>query len=158
MKKFGLKPFLLKYGEYIEPGQLFYHRRLEERLAGLGLRVTSVQRFAEHPVWQIRLRAPLEAQAQLLLGKPYKGHRPACWASGKLIEARLKEELRLILKQLSPPDVKAEEINVVRHGGSFQCVFVWPVGKPGLWRPRARQPHPLQVSTVIRRWLKRQRN
>jgi hypothetical protein len=60
--------------------------------------------------------------------------------------------------EATQPGVKAEEINVVRHGGSFQCVFVWPIGKPGLWRSRARQPHPLRMSTVIGRWLKRQRN
>ena len=157
MKKFGLKPFLAKYGRYVEPGQFFYHRRLQERLAALSLRVISIQRFDEHPVWQIRARAPLDAQAKLLLGKSYKGHRPDCWASGKLIEARVKEELRSILKQLGP-GVKAEEINVVRHGGYFQCVFVWPLGKPGILRPRPAKPHPLQVSVVVHRWLKRQRN
>jgi hypothetical protein len=158
MKKFGLKPFLLKYVAYIEPGQFFYHHRLEDRLAGLGLRVISIQRHEAHPVWEVRAKASIEAQAKLLLGKSYKGHRPACWASGKLIEARVKEELRSILKQLSPQGVKADEINVVRHGGYFQLVFVWPLGKPGIWRPRPKQPHPLQVSLVVRRWLKRQRN
>ncbi len=80
MKKFGLKPFLIKYGGYVEPGQFFYHRRLQERLAALGLRAISIRRY---PVWEIRARAPLDAQARLLLGKSYKGHRPACWASDK---------------------------------------------------------------------------
>jgi hypothetical protein len=95
----------------------------------------------------------LDAQAKLILGKSYKGHRPGCWASSKLVEARVKEELlRSILKQLSPQGVKAEEINVV------QLVFVWPLGKPGVWRPREKQAHPLQVSLVVRRWLRRQRN
>jgi hypothetical protein len=157
MKKFGLKPFLMKYCRYVESGQFFYHHRLQERLAALGLRTISIERFDVHPVWQIRARASLEAQAKLLLGKSFKGNRPATWASGKLIEARVKEELRAILRQLGP-GVKAEEINVVRHGGYFQMVFVWPLGKPGMWRPRPKQPHPLQVSVVVHRWLRRQRN
>jgi hypothetical protein len=158
MKKFGLKPFLIKYCRFVEPGQFFHHLRLQERLAALDLRTISIERFEHHPVWQIKLRAPFDAQAKLILGKSYKGHRPACWASGKLIESRLKEELRSILKQLSPQGVKAEEINVVRHGGYFQLVFVWPLGIPGMWRPRPKQPHQLQVSLVVRRWLTRQQN
>jgi hypothetical protein len=158
MKKAGFKPFLMKYCRYVEPGHFFYHRRLEERLAGLGLRLISIERFDEHPVWQVRTRAPLEAQAKLILGKSYSGKRSASWGSKEVIEERLKAELRSILKQLSPPDVKAEEIQFVRHGGYFQMVFVWPLGKPGVWRPRPKQPHPLQVSLEVRRWLRRQRN
>jgi hypothetical protein len=77
MKKSNRKPLLRRYCRYVEPGEFFYHRRLHERLTGLGLRVISIQRFEEHPVWQIRARAPLDAQAKRLLGKSYKGHRPA---------------------------------------------------------------------------------
>lgn len=88
---------------------------------------------------------------------PIRATGPPAGLPIKLIEARVKEEIRSILKQLSR-NVKAEEINVVRHGGYFQCVFVWHVGQPGIWRPRPRQPHPLQVSTVMQRWIRRQRN
>src|SRR5690348_9338567 len=101
MKKYGLKPFLMEHGRFVERSQDFYHRRLYERLSALGLRVITIQRFAAHPVWQIRARASLGAQAKLLLGKSYKGHRTAGWGSGQLLERRLKEELRSILKQLS---------------------------------------------------------
>jgi hypothetical protein len=119
--------------------------------------VISIERYEPHAVWQIRLRGNLDAQTKLLLGKSYSGKRPACWASGKLVEARLKEELRSILKQLGP-GAKAEEVNIVRSGSRFQCVFVWPLGTPGYWRPRPRPAHPLQVSVVVQRWLNRQRN
>jgi hypothetical protein len=38
MKKSGFKPFLMKYCQFVEPAYLFYHRRLQERLAALDLR------------------------------------------------------------------------------------------------------------------------
>jgi hypothetical protein len=156
-KQLGLKQFLVRYDRYYESGQYFYHHRLQERLADLGLRVISIERFEAHPVWEIKVRGNLDAQTKLLVGKSYAGKRPACWGSGKLVEARLKEELRSILKQLGP-GVKAEEINVVRSGSRFQCVFVWPLGTAGIWRPRPPHAHPLQVSVIVQRWLKGQRN
>jgi hypothetical protein len=157
MKKVGLKQFLAKYGRYREPGQFFYHHRLQERLASLGLRVISIERLSEHPVWNIRFKGNLDAQTKLLLGKSYSGKRPASWGSGEVIEQRLKAELRSILKQLGRA-LKADELNVVRHGAYFQAVFVWPMGQPGTWLPQPARPHPLQVSGVMRRWIKTQRN
>ncbi len=157
MKKKNLKQFLAKYGRFVEPGQFFYHHRLHERLTGLGFRVISIERLDTHPVWNIRIRGNLEAQTNLLLGKSYKGKRPAAWGSGEVIEQRLKAEMQSILKQLGRA-VKADELNVVRYGGYFQIVFVWPLGQPGKWFPRPARPHPLRVSGVMQRWLKGQRN
>ena len=157
MKKTNLKQFLAKYGRHVEPGRLFYHLRLQERLTALGFRVISIERLEEHPVWNIRIRGNLDAQTNLLLGKSYKGKRPVSWGSGEIIEQRLEAEFQAILKQLGKP-VKADELNVVRYGGYFQIVFVWPLGQPGKWFSRPARPHPLRVSGVMQRWLKGQRN
>ncbi len=156
-KKFGLKQFLAKYGRHVEPGRLFYHLRLQERLTALGFRVISIEHLDTHPVWNIRIRGNLEAQTNLLLGKSYKGKRPASWGSGEVIEQRLKGEMQSILKSLGKA-VKADELNVVRYGGYFQIVFVWPLGQPGKWFPPPKRPHPLQLSTVMQGWIKEQRN
>lgn len=120
-KKIGLKQFLAKYGKFREAEQFFYHYRLNERLTGLGLRVISIERLDTHPVWNIRLRGNLEAQTNLLLGKSYKGKRPASWGSGEVIEQRLKAQMQSILKSLGQA-VKADDLNVVRYGGYFQIV------------------------------------
>jgi hypothetical protein len=157
VKKTNLKQLLAKYGRFVESGQFFYHHRLHERLASLGLRVISIERLEEHPVWNIRCRGNLEVQTNLLLGKSYKGKRPASWGSGEIIEQRLKAEMQSILKSLGKA-VKADELNVVRYGGYFQVVFVWPLGKPGKWFPQPKRPHPLQVSGIMQRWIKGQRN
>jgi hypothetical protein len=157
MKKSNLKQFLAKYGYFIEPKQFFYHHRLHDRLTALGFRIISIERLGTHPVWNIRFRGNLEAQTNLLLGKSYKRKRPASWGSGEVIEQRLKAEMHAILKSLGQA-VKADELNVVRYGGYFQCVFVWPRGQPGKWYPQPKQIHPLQVSGVVRRWMKSQRN
>jgi hypothetical protein len=157
MKKTNLKQFLAKYGRFVEAGRFFYQYRLHERLTALGFRVISIERLDTHPVWNIRLRGNLEAQANLLLGKCYKGKRPASWGSREVIEQRLKGEMQSILKSLGQA-VKADEINVVRYGGYFQVVFVWPLGQPGKWFPPPKRTHPIQVSGVVQRWIKTQRN
>jgi hypothetical protein len=156
-KKVGLKQFLAKYGRHVEPGHLFYHLRLQERLSALGFRVISIERLAEHPVWNIRIRGSLEAQTNLLLGKSYKGKRPASWGSGEVIEQRLKAELAAILKSLGLA-VKTDELTVVREGAYFGAAFVWPMGQPGTWCPPPKRPHPLQVSGFMHGWIKQQRN
>jgi hypothetical protein len=102
--------------------QYFYHHRLHERLAALGFRVISIERLDTHPVWHVRVKGSLDAQAKLLLGKLYSSKRPSAWDSGKLMEEQLKAELRSILKELGQA-VKADELNVVRYGGYFQLVF-----------------------------------
>ena len=150
MKKTNLNKFLAKYGYFIEPKQFFYHHRLRDRLTALGFRIISIERLDTHPVWNIRFKGNLEAQTNLLLAKSYKG-------SSEVIEQRLKAEMHAILKSLGQA-VKADELNVVRYGGYFQCVFVWPKGQPGKWYPQPKQIHPLQDSGVMRRWMKSQRN
>ena len=156
-KKQGLKQFLARYGRHVEPGKLFYHLRLQERLAALGFRVISIERLSEHPVWNVRFKGDLHAQTTLLLGRGYKGKRPASWGSGEVIEQRLKAELASILKSLGRA-VKADEMTVVREGAYFGAAFVWPLGEPGIWCPPPNRPHPLQVSGVVQRWIKQQRN
>ena len=79
------------------------------------------------------------------------------WGSGEVIEQRLKAEMHAILKSLGQA-VKADELSVVRYGGYFQCVFVWPMGQTGKWYPQPKQIHPLQDSGFLRRWMKSQRN
>ena len=156
-KKKNLKQFLAKYGRFVESAQFFYHHRLHERLTALGFRLISIERLDTHPVWNIRIRGNLEAQTALLLGKSYKGKRPSSWGSGEVIEQRLKAEMQSILKSLGKA-VKADELNVVRYGGYFQIVFVWPLGQPGTWFPPVKRPHPLQVSGIVQGWIKQQRN
>ena len=157
MKKTNLKQFLAKFGRFREPGQFFYHHRLTERLASLGFRVISIERLEEHPVWNIRFKGSLEAQTNLLLGESYKGKRPASSGSGQVIEQRLKAEMHAILKSLGRA-VKADELTVLREGAYFGAAFVWPMGQPGKWFPQPKRPHPLQVSGVVQRWIKQQRN
>jgi hypothetical protein len=156
-KKLGLKQCLAKYGRFVESGQFFYHHRLRERLTALGLRAISIQRLDSHPVWEIRVKGSLDAQTKLLLGKSYSGKRPASWGSTEVIEQRLKGEMQLILESLGQA-VKADELSVIRYGGYFQLVFVWPLGQPGKWFAQPKRPHPLQVSGAVQRWIKQQRN
>ena len=150
MKKTNLNQFLAKCGYFVEPKQFFYHHRLRDRLTALGFRIISIERLGTHPVWNIRFKGNLEAQTHLLLAKSNKG-------SSEVIEQRLKAEMHAILKSLGQA-VKADELNVVRYGGYFQCVFVWPMGQPGKWYPQPKQIYPLQDSGVVRRWMKSQRN
>jgi hypothetical protein len=157
MKKTNLKQFLAKYGKFREPEQFFYHYRLNERLSALGFWVISIERLDTHPVWNVRFRGSLEAQSHLLLGKSYKGKRPASWGSGEVIEQCLKAEMLSILKSLGKA-VKADELTVVREGAYFGATFVWQLGQPGKWYPQPKRPHPLQVSGVVQRWIKQQRN
>ena len=65
-----IKTFLTRYGRYRTTGALFYHRQLRQRLAEIGFRVITIERLATHPVWRIRLKANLTAQANLLRGQP----------------------------------------------------------------------------------------
>jgi hypothetical protein len=157
MKKTDLKRFLAKYGRFVESGQFFYHHRLDERLASLGFRVISIERLDTHPVWNIRFKGNLDAQTSLLLGKSYKGKRPTSWGSGEIMEQRLKGEMQSILKSLGRA-VKSDEINILRYGNYFQCVFLWPMGQPGKWYAQPKRSHALQVAGVVRRWIKQQRN
>jgi hypothetical protein len=156
-KKLGFKQFMAKYGRHVEPGRLFFHLRLRERLEALGFRVISIQRLDAHPVWELRVKGSLDAQTKLLLGKSHSGKRPASWGSLEVIEQRLKAEMHTILKSLGRA-VNADELNVVRYGGYFQVVFVRPMGQPGKWYAQPQRPHPLQVSGVVQRWIKAQRN
>src|SRR5438093_10557404 len=62
-----------------------------------------------------------------------------------------------ILKQLGRP-IRRDEIVVVRSGVYVQVAFVWRLGTPGVLRRAPKQNHPFQVSLILRRWLREQRN
>ena len=156
MKKFALRQFLVEYGRYYEPAALFYHRRIEEALIQFGFKVLSIDRLSRASRWQLRLKATLEAQAQVV-GQTYRARNLTYGKATKLLESRLKSQLRSALNQLGD-GISPKAMTVVRHGAYFQVCFLWPLGTPGKWRPPASSDHPFRASGMIRAWLKQQRN
>ncbi|MHB8522270.1 MAG: hypothetical protein ACYDH9_16140 [Limisphaerales bacterium] len=66
----ALRRFCARFGACRVPRGFFYHRQIWQRLAVIGFRVLSIERLATHPVWRIRLKGTLAAQADLLLSQP----------------------------------------------------------------------------------------
>jgi hypothetical protein len=155
MKRLPLKKFLVEFGRYFEPAELFYHLRIAEGLTRLGFQVRTIQQLSSASRWQLLLKATLEAQAQLV-GRTYRARNLSYGKATKLLEGWLKMALRSILGQLGS-GVKVGSIAVARHGAYFQVEFVWPLGTPGNWRPRSCH-HPFRASGMIRQWLNDQRN
>lgn len=155
MKKLPLKKFLVECGRYFEPAELFYHARIAEGLTRLGFQVLTVDRLSSRSRWNLRFKATLEAQAQMV-GRAFRARNLSYGKATKLLEGWLKMELRSILRQLGS-GVKIGPIAVARHGTYFQIRFVWPLGTPGKWRPRSAH-HPFRASGMISEWLKNQRN
>jgi hypothetical protein len=155
MKKPSLKKFLVEFGRYFEPAELFYHLRIAENLSRLGFQVLSIERLPSASRWRLRLKATLEAQAQLV-GQTFRSRNLSYGKATKLLDGWLRMELRSILSQLGNR-VKVGPIAVARHGAYFQLRFAWPLGTPGKWRPQSGH-HPFRASGMIREWLKRQRN
>jgi hypothetical protein len=151
MKKVPLKKFLVEFDRFFEPAELFYHARIAEGLTRPGFRTLSIERLSSASRWQVRVRATLEAQAQLV-GQTYRARNLTYGKATKLLEGWLKTELRSILRQVGS-GAKVGPIVVVRHGAYFQIGFVWPLGTPGKWRPPASH-HPFRASGMIREWLK----
>ncbi|MHB8519954.1 MAG: hypothetical protein ACYDH9_04275 [Limisphaerales bacterium] len=150
-----MRKFLARFGVYRVPRGLFYHRQMWQRLTVIGFRVLSIERLATHPVWRIRLKGTLAAQADLLLSQPPSIR--VCARSQHWLEQQLKEWMQKILKHLGQA-VPSGEIVVVRSGTYIQVTFVWPMGGPGVLAASPKHGHPLQVSLVVRRWLRWQRN
>ncbi len=155
MRKLPHKRFLIEFGRYFEPAELFYHLRMAEGLTRLGFQVRSIERLSTASRWRLHLKATLEAQAQLV-GQTFRSRNLSYGKATKLLEGWLKMELRSVLNQLGS-GVKIGPIAVARHGAYFQVGFVWPLGTPGKWRPQAFH-HPFRASGMIRQWLKDQRN
>jgi hypothetical protein len=155
MKKASLRKFLVEFGRYFEPAELFYHLRIAEGLSPLGFQVLSIERLSRVSRWQLRLKATLDAQAQLV-GRTFRARSLSYGKATKLLEGWLKTELRSILRQLGG-GVKVGPIALARHGAYFQVGFVWPLGTPGKWRLRS-DHHPFLASGMIQEWLKTQRN
>ena len=155
MNKLSLRTFLLEFGRYFEPAELFYHIRIAEALSRVGFRVLLIERLSNASRWEVRLRATLQAQAQLV-GRTFRARSLSYRKAAQLLEHCLKTELRSILGQLGS-GIKFGSIVVVRHGTSFRIGFVWPLGTPGKWRPQTGD-HPFRVSGMIQNWLKEQRN
>ncbi len=122
----------------------------------LGFKVLSIERLSRASRWELKLRATLEAQAQIV-GQTYRARNLTYGKATKLLEGWLKSQLRSILKDLGS-GIKADALVVVRHGAYFQVGFVWPLGTPGRWRPPSSSDNPLRTSGMIRDWLKEQRN
>lgn len=156
MKKLALKQFLLEFGRYFEPAHLFYHRRIEEGLTQLGFHVLSIEQLSTAPTWQLRLRATLDAQAQLI-GGTYRPRNLNFGKTTKLLEGWLKAELRSLTRQLGS-GIKCDKLVVVRHGACLEVRFVWPLGAPGRWRPPLSPDHPFRAPGMIQHWLKAHRN
>src|SRR2546425_5739672 len=127
--KMQIKKFLARYGRYRTTGDLFHHRQLGQRLAEIGFRVMTIERLATHPVWQIRLKGNLTAQANLLLGQASSDRFDP--QSRYWMERQLKRRIQKILNTLGNP-IRSDEIVVVRSGAYFQVAFVWPKGTPGV--------------------------
>src|SRR5436190_1917567 len=156
VQKASIKKFFARYGYYRAHGGTFFHRQLRQRLIDIGFKVLSVERLETHPVWKIRLKGNLGAQANLLMSQP-AGHSYLANPS-HLLERQLAARIQRILKLLGK-SVRCDEIVVVRSGTYFQVAFVWPMGRPGvLGRSVGQGTHPYQVSMVLRRWLRHQRN
>jgi hypothetical protein len=155
MRKLPLKRFLVEFGRYFEPAHLFYHLRVAEGFSRLGFQVLAIERLSTASRWRLRLKATLEAQAQLV-GRTFRARNLSYGKATQLLEGWVKNELRSLLNQLGS-GVKVSPIAVARHGAYFQVAFVWPLGAPGKWRPSASH-HPLRASGMIRAWLQNQRN
>ena len=133
----------MNYGRYYQPGRYFYHRQLGQRPREMGFKVLSIHMLSTHPVWQLRLK---QTDYRLDFPRPYR-----------LMELQLKAQIRQAL--IDPGQgTRAAEIVVVGCGVYFQVAFVWPLGQAGTWRPPPNHPHPFDVSLVLRRWLREQRN
>jgi hypothetical protein len=147
--------FFARHGRYRVPTGTFYHRQLRERLTEIGFKVLSIERLDSHPLWRIRLKANLNVQAHLLISQP-AGLFDLSKSHG-LLERQLTKYIQRILKQLGRP-VRKDEIVVVRSGAYVHVAIVWPLGTPGVLGRAPKEHHPFQVSLVLRRWLREQRN
>ncbi len=139
-------------GKYYHACDFFYHELWRDRLRLLGFRVVLVERLPEHPVWRIRLRGNLTAQAHLLLSKPMTSVRAA---SKDPLLAQLKAEVREIAADLGRP-MKSDEVEVLREGAYFLLAFIWSPGRPGLLLPKSKKISPF--SLLVRPLLRRARN
>ena len=151
----SIRKFFARYGRYRAPAGTFYHRQLWDRLTEIGFKVLSVERVDSHPLWRIRLKGSLKVQAHLLISQP-AGLFDLSKSHG-LLERQLPKCLQRILKQLGQA-IRKDEIVVVRSGAYVHVAFVWPLGTPGVVGRAPKEHHPFQVSLVLRRWLREQRN
>ena len=139
----ALAKFLASHGQYYLAGRFFYHRQLALRLREIGFKVLSIEKLSTHPVWRIRLKQ-VHCRYTFL------------WVY-RLLEPKLKAEIRRILKELRR-GVKAQEIAIVNNGIYFVIAFVWPVGRSGFWQPESIPSTLFADSLELRCWLKQQRN
>ncbi len=155
MSKPFLKKFLVEFGWYFEPAEVFDHARIAEGLTQLGFQVRLIERLSSASCWDLRLKATLEAQAQLV-GQTFRSRSLSYGQATKHLEGWLKRQLRSILRQLGS-GVEVGPMVALRHGAYFHVRFIWPLGTPGKWR-RPASHHPLKASGMIRQWLRGQRN
>jgi hypothetical protein len=147
-----LEGVLRNAGKYFQPADLFYQRLWWQRLRQVGFQVISVERLEAHPVWDIRLRGTLAAQAYLLVSKP-ASHK--VMASDEMLEAQLKAEVQRIAQEMGPA-IKTDSISVDRNGQYLRVAFLWSPGKPGLLMRKTKKPE--AFTFLIRPWLRQVRN
>ncbi len=147
-----LNKILRHYGAYYRPPDLFYQQLWKQRLMDIGLRVLAVERLPYHPVWYLRLRGTLAAQAYLLISKPVSAR--VARADDPLCK-QLASEIHQIAKDLGSP-IRRDCLGVLRIGTYFRVSFIWPLGNPGCLLNQAKKPE--AFSFFIRRWLRRLRN
>ena len=130
---------------------------MQEHLEPLGFKVISIERGLVPAVWRLRLKATLQAQAHLLLGRTYRARTLSRTKLTEHLTAWLKAELRSLLVDLGRGK-RSGKLVVAGRGACFEANFVLPVGSPGLWRPTWGRAHPFRVPGIVQDWLKPQRN
>ncbi len=147
-----LKRILQRCGAYYHSADLFYHELWKQRLANIGFRVLSIEKFPYHHVWRIRVCGSLSAQTYLLVSKPVP--KKLVWSEDRLTK-QLESELQRIANDLGPP-IKKDCLGVSRTGQYFRLSFIWPKGKAGCLLKKEKRPE--AFSFLIRPWLRRNRN
>lgn len=147
-----LRRALMKSGRYYQSGDLFYQRLWRDRLQAIGFRVYHVERLEHHPVWHIRLRATLTAQAYLLLSRPAKER---LLSKADLLEQQVKAEVQRLGREIGP-GIASDCLQLQRQGNYWRITFVWEAGRPGLWLQAPDKPS--AFSSAVQLWLSRIRN
>jgi hypothetical protein len=147
-----LERILRRCGRYYESGDLFYQRMWHLRLSQIGFRVISVQKLSYHQLWDIKLFGTLTSESYLLVSKPV---RKAHLFIKDLLLRQFQVEIQEIARDLGAP-IGRDSIQVDRKGAYFRAIFIWPLGKPGLWVKPEKKAE--AFSFLMRSWLRRNRN
>jgi len=145
--------FFKKYGRFYEPRDHFYFHRLHERLSALGFKILSIERRADYPGWEIRLKASIDVNLNLFVCQSCCVTESMELFPDRLFDRQMRGCVRKIIRDLGWP-IRSKQILVGRSGVYVQVYFSWPVGKPGVWKPPPKPFDPFAVSLIARRWLR----